>query len=193
MNRVVVCFTSTTPSASFKAAINASLSASGAITNVGSPDPAGKCSESFSKPTTESGLPVNASEVASPLVLSCVANDIAITKNSPVTIQVCRGFLPTKPATFDQSPESCSSASSCIGRLGQNIHRPASTRIAGSIVSITNWAASTPIAATGPSDRTDFRSDKPRTNRPEMTVRPEAVIGSTTPFHATTMASTRLS
>ena len=94
------------------AAINASLSASGPITIVGSPEPAGKCSESFSRPMTESGLPVNASVWANPSVFSCVANDIAITKNKPVIIQVGRGLRPTKPATFDHRPESFSSTSS---------------------------------------------------------------------------------
>ena len=109
------------------AAVTVARSALGAMTRVGSPDPAGKCWPSTSSPITESGLPVNESVCERPRVFSWPANAMATPSSAVVTSQVDRGRRPTLRATLDHTPDSFSSTSSWRGTLGQNTQRPSST------------------------------------------------------------------
>ena len=78
------------------------------------------------------------------------------------------------------------------GRLGQKIHRPKHTKIAGSTTSMISAVHAMPMAHTGPSVAVDLRSATVRQSSPRITVIADAPIGGAAPFQAAIMASMRL-
>ena len=157
--------------------------------STGEPSPLGKCSPSFSSPTTESVLVVNASVLANPSALRVNEKPAKIVSRSAVEIQIRFGFFSTAAPIFDQAPLNCSSTSSKRGTFGQKIQRPKTTRRAGKNVRTVIIADAIPIAPTGPKPLFPDNWLSRSTNRPAITVDPEARIGSTTPRNAIFIAS----
>ena len=71
---------------------------------------------------------------------------------------------------------------------GQKTQRPKATKSAGNSVRITTIAAAMPIAPTGPNPLFPERSLSNKTSNAEITVAPDATIGSKTPFKAAFIA-----
>ena len=132
---------------------------------------------------------VKASVFANPSALSVNEKPAKIVSNNAVEIQIRLGFFSTIPPIFAQVPLSCSSTSSKRGIFGQNIQRPKTTKSAGRNVRTVIIADAIPIAPTGPSPRLPESWLNNKTNKPAITVDPEARIGSTTPRNAIFMAS----
>ncbi len=157
--------------------------------STGDPSPLGKCSPSFSSPITESVLFVKASVLAKPSAFKVNEKPAKMTSSRAVDIQMRFGLRSTAFPIFAQVPLSCSSTSSNLGIFGQNIQRPKTTNSAGRKVKTVIIDTATPIAPTGPKPRLPDKSLSSKTNRPAITVEPDAKIGSNTPLNETFIAS----
>ena len=176
--------TDETPSTFLSADETESTSAAGTINSVGCPEPPGKCSPNSSRPTTESGRCVNASAVDNPRAFKVVEKPAKIESRMAVRIQSLRGRFSTAEPILAHVPVSWELTSSFLGMRGQKTHRPKATSNAGSKVRITTIAAAIPIAPTGPKPLFPERSLSNKTSNAEITVAPDATIGSKTPLSA---------
>ena len=180
--------TDETPETLISAADTGPTSSSRTTTSVGCPEPPGKCSPRSSSPTTESGRCVNASAVDKPFAFNVVENPARTARPKAVIIHNLRGRFSTAEPILAQVPVSCVLTSSLRGIRGQKIQRPKATNNAGNKVRIVTTAAATPIAPTGPRPRFPDKSLSSKTSSAEITVAPDATIGSKTPFRAAFIA-----
>ena len=134
---------------------------------------------------------MNASVLARPSALRVNENPAKTVSNNAVEIQVRFGCFSTALPIFAQVPLNCSSTSSKRGIFGQNIQRPKTTKSAGRNVRTVIIADAIPIAPTGPRPLLLDKSLNNKTNKPAITVEPDARIGSKTPFRAIFIESYR--
>ncbi len=184
-----------TPGTDSAAATTAPSSASGATTVAGCTLPASKWRASTFSPATESTFVRNTSDSLVPCAWKVGTKADATSRNAAVASQTRRGWRPISPATRPHTPVRASrwsssslpsaprsaSTSATWGIRGQKIQRarrPPSMSSAGSSVIVATNADAIPIAATGPSDRLEARSDSSRHSRPAITVPALAAIGS---------------
>lgn len=139
----------------------------------GSEAPEGKCSDSRSCATTDSGLSWNISDWVSPSEIPAVDS-----ASTPVTATDIshdqRGRRATRAPIRDHTVRSLRAGVPKRGTNGQNTQRPASTSSAGSTVTMARNAQTTPTAPTSPSEREELMSARARQARPTAMVPAEA-------------------
>ena len=131
---------------------------------------------------------MKASAVDKPFAFKVVEKPARTNKTPDVMIHNLRGRFSTVAPILAHVPVNCVLTSSLRGIRGQKIQRPKATNSAGNKVRIVITAAAMPIAPTGPKPRLPERSLSNRTKSAEVTVAPDATIGSKTPLSAAFIA-----
>ncbi len=212
----VVTSASATPGSSATAASTASASPAGARIWAGAPAPASKCSLSRAWACRASESPSSTSSWATPSARSCSRPPQRARSTTVVATQTRRGRRATTAPTRVHTPWSSSRpatgrpapsrggvkarpraarrsarrrARSGDGIVGQKAARPVSRSSAGSRVRAASHANATPVAATGPRERVELRSEAIRISRARATVEADAVIAPKDPRTAARSAS----
>lgn len=117
---------------------------------MGSPDPAGKCLDWISSPTTACGSLVNWPLLGIPSALSSVIPIAMTPRTSAVATHTIRGWLEMAVPIRVQMLSLAVPTEPYDGFTGQNIQRPQMTSRAGMRVSMASSPTTIPMAQAGP-------------------------------------------
>src|SRR5699024_8321328 len=163
-----------------------SCNSSGAMMEAGEPAPASKCSLRTSWPALASVSESKISELETPVALSNGSHAAPMKRSTSVPAQTLRGLPSTREATLCHNLCELFAAFSSLeyfGVTGQKAIRPNRYSSAGSSVSAETHAKKIPVAAIGPRERFEFRSETSKHSRAIATVAAEAVIALNDAFH----------